>query len=103
MNLEELTAIVEENVQPGGEFPKKIAFDFGEKGRLFIDGGSGQVDNSDSFVDATINITWDNFFALLHGKLDPMESLQNGTIKVDGDMAVLAGLDSIMEDVIDAI
>ena len=61
MTLEELTQKAAGAVTAGGDFTKKVKFDFGDTGKLFIDGAAGNVDNSDSEADATIKVDWEDF------------------------------------------
>ncbi len=96
MTLEELTQRAAAAVQPGGDFTKKVKFDFGDVGRLFINGTEGQVDNSDSEADATIKVTWDDFMKLAAGEMDGTMAFMQGKLKVDGDMSVAMQLKSLM-------
>ncbi|HOX22623.1 MAG TPA: aminotransferase class III-fold pyridoxal phosphate-dependent enzyme, partial [Elusimicrobiales bacterium] len=42
-------------------FTDKVKFDFGDVGKLFIDGGAGKVTNDDGAADATIKVNFDDF------------------------------------------
>jgi hypothetical protein len=42
MDLAELTAKADSAVEAGGDFTKKVKFDFGDAGKLFIDGVAGK-------------------------------------------------------------
>ena len=45
MDLAELTAKADSAVEAGGDFTKKVKFDFGDAGKLFIDGVAGKADD----------------------------------------------------------
>lgn len=96
MDLAELTAKASSAVQPGGDFKKKVKFDFGSVGKLFIDGAAGKVDNSDETADATIKVDWDDFQKISSGAMDPTMAFMQGKLKVEGDMSVAMQLQSLM-------
>lgn len=96
MTLEELTNNASNAVSAGGDFTKKVKFDFGDEGKLFIDGAAGNVDNSDSDADATIKVAWDDFQKLAAGEMDPTMAFMQGKLKVEGDMSVAMQLQGLM-------
>ncbi len=96
MDLSELTAKAASAVTAGGDFTKKVKFDFGDIGKLFIDGAAGNVDNSDSDADATVSVDWDDFKKLAAGEMDPTMAFMQGKLKVAGDMSVAMQLQSLM-------
>ncbi len=96
MDLSELTAKAASAISAGGDFTKKVKFDFGDVGKLFIDGVAGNVDNSDSEADATIKVDWDDFKKLSAGELDPTMAFMQGKLKVAGDMSVAMQLQGLM-------
>lgn len=96
MTLEELTSKANEAVSAGGDFTKKVKFDFGDLGKLFIDGGEGKADNSDGDADATIKVDWDDFKKISAGEMDPTMAFMQGKLKVEGDMSVAMQLQSLM-------
>lgn len=96
MTLDELTQKADAAVQPGGGFTKKVKFDFGDEGKLFIDGTSGTVNNEDADADATIKVTWDDFKAISSGQMDPTMAFMQGKLKVEGDMSVAMQLQGLM-------
>jgi putative sterol carrier protein len=97
MDLAELTSKASSAVQPGGDFSKKVKFDFGAAGKLFIDGAAGVVDNSDSPADATIKVDWDDFQKISGGQMDPTMAFMQGKLKVEGDMSVAMQLQNLMK------
>ena len=96
MDLAELTAKAASAVTAGGDFTKKVKFDFGDVGKLFIDGVSGTVDNSDNDADATVKVDWDDFQKLAAGEMDPTMAFMQGKLKVAGDMSVAMQLQGLM-------
>ena len=76
---------------------KKVKFDFGDAGKLFIDGVAGKADNSDSDADATIKVNWDDFVKISEGAMDPTMAFMQGKLKVEGDMSVAMQLQNLMK------
>ena len=54
MDLAALTAKVQEGLSSSSGFTDKVKFDFGDTGKLLIDGASGKATNEDGAADATI-------------------------------------------------
>lgn len=75
-----------------------LKFDFGDAGKIFIDGESAPntVSNDDADAKTTIKVSWDDFQALVDGKLDGMSAFMQGKLKVLGDMSVAMKLQSVM-------
>ena len=94
MNLAEITQRAQTALSGGG-FTNKVKFDFGEDGKLFIDGAAGKVTNEDGAADATINVSFADFVALAQGSLDPMSAFMGGKLKVLGDMSVAMKLQAL--------
>ena len=96
MDLAELTAKAATAMSDSSDFKKKVKFDFGNVGRLFIDGEAGVANNEDSDADATISVDWDDFAKLAAGEMDPTMAFMQGKLKVAGDMSVAMQLQSLM-------
>ena len=97
MDLAELTSKADSAVEAGGDFTKKVKFDFGDAGKLFIDGVAGKADNSDSDADATIKVNWDDFVKISEGAMDPTMAFMQGKLRVEGDMSVAMQLQNLMK------
>ncbi|MGB3627310.1 MAG: SCP2 sterol-binding domain-containing protein [Henriciella sp.] len=97
MDLATLTERANAAVSEGGDFKKKVKFDFGDDGKLFIDGANGTADNSDGEADATVKVDWEDFQKLAAGQMDPTMAFMQGKLKVLGDMSVAMQLQSLMK------
>ncbi|WP_084397685.1 SCP2 sterol-binding domain-containing protein [Henriciella aquimarina] len=97
MDLATLTQKANEAVTAGSDFNKKVKFDFGDVGKLFIDGANGTADNSDGDADATVKVDWEDFKKLASGDMDPTMAFMQGKLKVLGDMSVAMQLQSLMK------
>ncbi|MBI1251203.1 MAG: sterol-binding protein [Alphaproteobacteria bacterium] len=75
---------------------KKVKFDFGDAGKIFLDGAAGAVSQEDAAADTTISIKLEDFVAMAEGKLDPTAAFMQGKLKVLGDMGVAMQLQSVM-------
>ena len=97
MDLAELTAKAAAAVANGSDFKKKVKFDFGDVGKLLIDGVAGTADNSDGDADATIKVDWDDFAKISTGAMDATMAFMQGKLKVEGDMSVAMQLQNLMK------
>ena len=97
MDLAELTTRAASAVAGGDSgFAKKVKFDFGDIGKLFIDGTAGVANNDDAEADATVKVDWEDFAKLAAGQMDPTMAFMQGKLKVLGDMSVAMQLQTIM-------
>mgnify|MGYP000846043209 FL=1 len=78
---------------------KTVKLDFGDDGKIFIDGASAPntVSNDDKPADATVSIKWDDFVALAEGRLDPMMAFMQGKLKIAGDMMIAQKLAPLLK------
>lgn len=69
---------------------KVVKVDFGNDGKILIDGASvpNKVSNDDGPADTTIQIAIDDLKAMANGALDPMMAFMMGKMKIQGDMSV---------------
>ncbi len=75
---------------------KKVKFDFGDAGKIFLDGAAGKVSADDEAADTTIKVKLEDFVAMAQGALDPTAAFMQGKLKVEGDMGVAMQLQSVM-------
>ena len=97
MDLAELTSKAAAAVAGGSDFKKKVKFDFGDVGKLLIDGANGVANNSDEPADATIKVDWDDFTKIATGAMDATMAFMQGKLKVEGDMSVAMQLQNLMK------
>ena len=96
MDLQSLTQKAAQALSGQTGFSEKVKLDFGDAGKLFLDGEKGTATNEDAEADATMSINWDDFIALAKGQLDPTMAFMSGKIKVLGDMSVVMKLQSLL-------
>ena len=92
--LQEITAKMQEAVGSDSGLGKTVKFDFGDEGKIFIDGGS--VSNDDSPADCTLVLSKADFEQMAQGQLDPTMAFMSGKLKVQGDMGVAMKLQPLL-------
>jgi putative sterol carrier protein len=95
MDLAQVTALFQSAVAGAG-FDKKVKFDFGDVGKLLIDGPAGTASNDDGQADATISLAFDDFLKMKDRQLDPTMAFMQGKLKVAGDMSVAMKLQGLL-------
>lgn len=97
MDLAELTTKAKEALEGGVDgFTNKVKFDFGDAGKLLLDGTTGTASNDDGEADATLSLSWDNFMKMVQGNMDPTMAFMQGKLKVSGDMSVAMQLKELV-------
>lgn len=75
---------------------KRVKFDFGDAGKIFLDGVANKVSSDDADADTTIKVKLEDFVAMAQGALDPTAAFMQGKLRVEGDMGVAMQLQSVM-------
>jgi len=94
MTKSELAAKMQENQAwlPG----KRVKLDFGDGGRIMLDGAAEQVSEDGGDADTTIKISWDDWQSMAAGQLDGMTAFMTGKLKVEGDMSNAMQLQGVL-------
>ena len=92
--LEEITAKMQEAVGDDSGLGKTVKFDFGDEGKVLIDGGS--VTNEDKPADCTLKMSKADFEEMAQGRLDPTMAFMSGKLRVEGDMGVAMKLQPLL-------
>lgn len=95
-SIETLVAGIQQQAANAKPLGKTLKFDMDGQ-QLFIDGtgATNVVSANGETADCTVNVSMDDFQALINGRLNPMTAFMSGKIKVDGDMGVAMKLQSL--------
>jgi len=99
MTLEEITAQMQTRVTEKGAIDGKIVkFDFGDDGKLTLDGVSdpASVNNDDAEADCTVIVDIEVFESIASGEENAQMAFMSGKLKVEGDMSIAMQLGSIL-------
>ena len=99
MTLEEITAQMQARVaEKGGIDGKTVTFDFGDDGKLTIDGTADPVavNNDDAEADCTVIVDKDVFESIAAGEENAQMAFMSGKLKVEGDMGIAMQLGSLL-------
>ena len=95
-DMDGLVSIIQDQASKASALGNTLKFDFGRE-CLFIDGtgDSNQVSATNGDADCTVQLTMDDFQALVNGELNPMSAFMSGKLKIDGDMGVAMKLQNL--------
>lgn len=98
MSLAEITSNMKARVGDDCGIPKVIKFDFGDDGKVRIDGVSkpNSVDNEDTAADCTVKVSMADFLEIAAGKQNAQMAFMMGKLKVEGDMSIAMQLGKIL-------
>ena len=98
-DLAQATDRIRQAVGDNSGLGKTVKLDFGDTGKIYIDGASSPntVTNEDKPADATVSMAWDDFIALAEGRLDPMMAFMQGKLKIAGDMMIAQKLAPLLK------
>lgn len=96
MDIAAVTAGLKEKAEAAAELGKTVKFDFGDDGKIFVDGNNGNaVSNDDADADCTLQVSMADFVDMAEGRLNAMNAFMGGKLKVLGDMSVAMKLQSL--------
>ncbi len=97
INLNHILDKIQAGAEKAKPLGKTLKFDFGKE-QLFIDGTGekNKVSINNDDANCTIQISYEDFNNLLKGKLNPMNAVMSGKIKIKGDMSVAMKLQSLL-------
>lgn len=99
MTLEEMTAEMQTRVAAKGAIDGKVVkFDFGDDGKMTIDGAADPavVNNEDAEADCTVIVDKDVFESIASGEENAQMAFMSGKLKVEGDMGIAMQLGSLL-------
>jgi putative sterol carrier protein len=76
---------------------KRVKLDFGQTGRIMLDGVTGQVTREDGPADTTLEVSFDDFIAMAVGDLDPTSAFMLNRLKITGDVGVAMQLQGVLQ------
>ena len=98
-DLETITQKISAAVGENSGLGKIIKIDFGDAGKIMINGASvpNTVTNDDGEAHTTIQIAIDDLMAMAKGTLDPMMAFMTGKMKIQGDMSIAQKLAPLLK------
>ncbi len=96
LSLDQILNGIQSKAADAKPLGKTLKFDFGNE-QLFIDGTGEKnaVSKDNKEADCSVDVSFEDFVALTKGKLNPMNAVMSGKIKIKGDMGVAMKLQSL--------
>ena len=98
LSLEEITNNLKNAVEKSGGLDKSVKFDFGDLGKVLINGTN--VTNDDEEADCTVGMSLEDFMKMAKGEINPTSAFMSGKLKILGDMTAAMGLQNLLKDFI---
>jgi alkylation response protein AidB-like acyl-CoA dehydrogenase len=96
LSLDTLISGFQKRAQNSKPLGKTLKLDFGDN-QIYIDGTGEKniISTEDKDADCRVIISFENFQKLISGKLNPMNAMMSGKLKIKGDMSVAMKLQSL--------
>lgn len=98
MTIEEITKVISDAAQNADSLGAKVKFDFGDEGKIHID-GTGEtavVTNDDSDADCVLEMDIATYEKIQDGNLNSMMAVMSGKVRIKGDMGIAMKLQNYM-------
>lgn len=100
MLLDEITEKMAKKFSGSVPINARVKFDFGDEGRIFIDGTQSppRVSHDDEDADTTLVCSVDTLVRIVDGTQDPNIAFLTGKLKIQGSMGIAMKLNTMLED-----
>lgn len=100
MSLESVTEKIAAKLNQAIGLDKKVMFDFGNDGLVFVDNTQTPplVSHEVGEADVTLACSLDTFESILNGSKDPNIAFMMGQLKIKGSMGLAMKLSAMLED-----
>lgn len=100
MSLDTVTEEIKSRLSKAMGLDKKVKFDFGDDGIVFVDNTQSPpvISHDDEDADVTLACSIDTFEGILSGAKDPNIAFMMGQLKVRGSMGLAMKLNAILEE-----
>ncbi len=101
MSLDDVKSKIVEKIAGAPDFDAVIMFDFGDDGKIVVDGSQSPPSVSEEEhgePDTTLVCSLETFENILAGSQDPNIAFMMGKLKVKGSMGLAMKLNAVLED-----